>query len=63
MAAARTLAKSTRMPGYAGPFTQAVGQSMNKFIIIDMFAKVAQGMAPKDDIKWAVNEMQVVLKS
>ena len=63
LAAARTLAKSTRMPGYAGPFTPAVGQSMNKFLIIDMFAKVAQGTAPKEAIKWAVNEMQVVLKA
>jgi multiple sugar transport system substrate-binding protein len=62
LAAARTLAKGVRMPGYAGPFTQLIGQSMNKFLIIDMFAKVAQGTAPKDAIKWAVNEMNVLMK-
>jgi len=62
LAPARTMGRSVRVPGYAGPFTPIVGQSMNKYIIIDMFAKVAQGTAPKDSIKWAVNEMNVLLK-
>jgi multiple sugar transport system substrate-binding protein len=62
LASARTLAKTTRMPGSPGPFTQVVGAAQNKFIIIDMFAKVAQGMAPKDAIAFAVNEYNVLLK-
>jgi len=62
LASARTLAKSTRMPGSPGPFTQVVGAAQNKFIIIDMFAKVAQGTAPKDAIAFAVNEYNVLLK-
>ncbi len=62
LASARTLAKTTRMPGSPGPFTQVVGAAQNKFIIIDTFAKVAQGMAPKDAIAFAVNEYNVLLK-
>ncbi|MCC7447011.1 MAG: extracellular solute-binding protein [Anaerolineae bacterium] len=63
LASARTLAKTTRMPGAPGPFTPAVGQSMNKFLIINMFAKVAQGTAPKDAIKATVDEMNAILTS
>jgi len=62
LAAARTLAKSARMPGSPGPFTQTIGQSMNKFLIINMFAAVAQGSSPKDAIKKTVDEMNVILK-
>jgi multiple sugar transport system substrate-binding protein len=62
LASARTLAKTTRMPGSPGPFTQVVGAAQNKFIIIDTFAKVAQGTAPKDAIAFAVNEYNVLLK-
>ncbi len=62
LASARTLAKTTRLPGSPGPYTQVVGAAQNKFIIIDTFAKVAQGMAPKDAIAFAVNEYNVLLK-
>ncbi|MGI8688216.1 MAG: ABC transporter substrate-binding protein [Thermomicrobiales bacterium] len=62
LASARTLAKTTRMPGSPGPFTQVVGAAQNKFIIVDTFAKVAQGTAPKDAIAFAVNEYNVLLK-
>lgn len=62
LASARTLAKTTRMPGSPGPFTQVVGAAQNKFIIIDMFAKVAQGTSPKDAIAFAVNEYRVLLR-
>ena len=51
-----------RKLGSPGPFTQVVGAALNKFIIIDMFAKVAQGTAPKDAIAFAVNEYNVLLK-
>jgi hypothetical protein len=50
------------MPGSPGPFTTAVGQSMNKFLIINMFAAVAQGTAPKDAIAQTVDEMNNILK-
>lgn len=62
LASARTLAKTVRMPGSPGPYTKTVGAAQNKFIIIDTFAKVAQGMAPKDAIAFAVNEYNVILK-
>ena len=62
LASARTLGKTTRLPGSPGPFTKSVGAAQNKFIIIDMFAKVAQGTSPKDAIAFAVNEYNVILK-
>jgi len=62
LASARTLAKTARMLGSPGPLTKVVGASQNKFIIIDMFAKVAQGSSPKDAIAFAVNEYNVLLK-
>ena len=62
LAAAKTLAKTARVPGSPGPFSPQVGQVLNKFILIDMFAKVAQGTAPKDAITGAVNEINVILK-
>ncbi len=62
LASARTLAKTTRVPGSPGPYTSTIGAAQNKFIIVDMFAKVAQGMAPKDAIAFAVNEYTVLLK-
>ncbi len=62
LASARTLAKSARIPGSPGPYTSSVGAAQNKFIIIDTFAKVAQGTAPKDAITFAVNEYNTILK-
>lgn len=62
LASARTLARTTRLPGSPGPYTSAIGAAQNKFIIIDMFAKVAQGTAPKDAIAFAVNEYNTILK-
>lgn len=62
LAAARTLAKAARVPGYAGPFTRFVGQSMDKFLIINMFADVARGTSPKEAITKTVDEMNVILK-
>ncbi|MBX3086281.1 MAG: extracellular solute-binding protein [Anaerolineae bacterium] len=63
LAAARTLAGAVRVPGYAGPFTSAVGQSMDKFLIINMFASVAQGTEPKEAIAKTIDEMNVILKA
>ncbi|GAB4555199.1 MAG: ABC transporter substrate-binding protein [Anaerolineae bacterium] len=62
LAAARSLAAAARVPGYAGPFTSNVGQSMDKFLVINMFASVAQGTPPKDAITKTVDEMNVILK-
>ena len=63
LASARTLAETTRVPGWRGPFTQAIGESMNRFLIINMFAAVAQGTAPQDAINMTVDEMNNILQS
>jgi len=62
LASARILAKTARVPGSPGPYTSIIGAAQNKFIIIDMFAKVAQGSSPKDAIAFAMNEYNVLLK-
>lgn len=61
LASARTLAATSRVPGWPGPFTQAIGESMNRFVIINMFAAVAQGTPIQDAIDAAISEMQNIL--
>lgn len=63
LAAARTLPRTVRLPGYSGPFTTGVAESMNKFLIINMFANVAQGMDIQEAIDSTVDEMNVILNS
>ena len=32
-------------------------ETISKFIIVDMYAKAVQGMAPEDAVKWAHGEL------
>lgn len=52
-----------RMPGWPGPFTPKAAEALNKFIIIDMMAKAAQGQNVKDVIAWGVNEYKQIYKT
>lgn len=61
LASARNLAETSRVPGWPGPFTQAIGESMNRFVIINMFAAVAQGASTQEAIDAAVAEMENIL--
>lgn len=63
LASARHLAATSRVPGWPGPFTQEIGESMNRFLIINMFAAVAQGTSPQDAINMTVDEMNNILQS
>ena len=57
MAPFRTAAESGRFAGYAGPAGRAAAETISKFIIVDMYAKAVQGMAPEEAVKWAHAEL------
>ncbi len=57
MAPFRTAAESGRYAGYAGPAGRAAAEAISKFIIVDMYTKAVQGMAPEDSVKWAHGEL------
>ena len=46
-----------RLTGYAGPPNQKAAEVQTKYIIVDMYAKAIQGMAPADAVKWAHAEL------
>ena len=57
MAPFRTAAESGRFAGYAGPAGRAAAEVISKFIIVDMYTKAVQGMAPEAAVKWAHSEL------
>src|SRR5580693_3924062 len=57
MAPFRTAALSGRFAGYAGPAGRAAAEVISKFIIVDMYTKAVQGMAPEEAVKWAHGEL------
>jgi multiple sugar transport system substrate-binding protein len=53
----RELNKINRLPGYGGPPTPAAAEAVNKYILVDMFAKACTGqMTPRDAVAWAEKE-------
>jgi multiple sugar transport system substrate-binding protein len=46
-----------RLLGYAGPPNQKAAEVQTKYIVVDMYAKAIQGMAPEDAVKWAHDEL------
>ena len=46
-----------RLTGYAGPPNQKAAEVQTKYIIVDMYAKAIQGMAPEEAVKWAHGEL------
>jgi multiple sugar transport system substrate-binding protein len=58
----RTAARGARMFGHAGPPTAKASEVYSKFIIVDMYAKVVQGMAPTDVAKWAEIELRKIYR-
>jgi len=53
----RDLPRKGRLMGYAGPPGRASAEAQTKYIIVDMYAKAVQGMAPEDAVKWAHEEL------
>jgi multiple sugar transport system substrate-binding protein len=49
-----------RSPGYAGPWNRQSGEVVEKYIIVDMFARAARGEDPEEVAAWAQNELENV---
>jgi ABC-type glycerol-3-phosphate transport system substrate-binding protein len=56
----KDLPNTGRLTGYAGPPNQKAAEVQTKYIIVDMYAKAVQGMAPEDAVKWATGELKKV---
>ncbi|MBI3825915.1 MAG: extracellular solute-binding protein [Candidatus Rokubacteria bacterium] len=54
----RTLARNTRIFGYAGPATVRSTEVFTKYIVTDMYAKAVQGMSAADAVRWADTQMR-----
>jgi multiple sugar transport system substrate-binding protein len=50
------LPKTARLAGYAGPPDRRSAEAVTKYIVVDMYAKAIQGMAPEEAAKWAHDE-------
>ncbi len=57
MAPFRKAARSGRFAGYAGSAGRNAAEAISKYIVVDMYAKAVQGMAPEDAVKWAHAEL------
>jgi ABC-type glycerol-3-phosphate transport system substrate-binding protein len=53
----KDLPRLGRLDGYAGPPNRKAAEVRTKYIIVDMYAKAIQGMAPEDSVKWAHSEL------
>ncbi len=49
-----------RVPGYAGLPNQNAAEVLNKYIIVDMYAKAVQGMPAEQAVAWAEGELKKV---
>jgi multiple sugar transport system substrate-binding protein len=59
----RTAARNTRIFGYAGPATGKSTEAYSKYVIVDMFAKAAQGTKPEDAVTWADTELKKIYET
>jgi hypothetical protein len=48
------------MPGYPGPPTRAAAEAYVKYVIVNMFARAAKGMATPETIKTAEAELKAI---
>lgn len=55
-----TNAKYGRYYGYSGPWNRPSGEVKEKYIIVDIFARAAQGDNPKEIAAWAEKELKNV---
>jgi ABC-type glycerol-3-phosphate transport system substrate-binding protein len=60
MAPFKKLPVTGRMVGFAGPPNQKAAEVRTKYVIVDMYAKAIQGMAPEESVKWAHDELAKV---
>jgi hypothetical protein len=53
-------ARYGRSPGFAGAWNRPSGEAMEKYIIVDMFARAARGEDPAEVAAWAQSELENV---
>ncbi|TMD59539.1 MAG: extracellular solute-binding protein [Chloroflexi bacterium] len=58
----RKIGTLTKWYGYPAPPSTAAAESGSKYILVDMFAKVAQGDTPESAMSWAEGELKRVYK-
>jgi len=56
----RTAPDNSRVIGYAGPPSAKATEVYSKYVIVDMFAKGAQGTKAEDAVKWAAGELNKI---
>jgi multiple sugar transport system substrate-binding protein len=54
----RAAARAGRFPGYEGPADRKAAEGLSKYLVTDMYAKAAQGMAAEEAVKWADGEFR-----
>ena len=53
--------KNARSYGHAGPPNRQSSEAVAKYVIVDLFAKVAQGSdTPEDAVAWAERELKLI---
>src|SRR5439155_25437351 len=55
--------KTSRLPGWPGPPSHAMSESMAKYAVVDMFAKACQGAPSKELIAAAVLQLKQIYKA
>ncbi|MGH2369571.1 MAG: ABC transporter substrate-binding protein, partial [Chloroflexota bacterium] len=60
LAAAVDVAENSQVLGYPGPPTRAAAEAINRFIVIDMFARATQGESPQEAIAWAEEQLNQI---
>ena len=53
----KTAADNSRVIGFGGPPSAKATEVYTKYVIVDMYAKGAQGMMAEDAVKWAAGEL------
>jgi multiple sugar transport system substrate-binding protein len=56
----KVTARLGQTPGFAGLPNQKAAEVLAKYIVTDMYAKVVQGMAPEESVKWAEGELRKI---
>ena len=59
----QVMRQATRMSlmfGYPGPASAKATESYTKYVVVDMYAKAAQGMRAEDAVKWAEGELKKI---
>ncbi len=56
----RTAPDNSRTMGFAGPPSAKATEVYSKYVVVDMFAKGAQGSSPDEAVKWAAAELKKI---